>query len=102
MPIRGLKSTALQQWPCQPVSGSAQMAWTLGGIAAPVHTPRSIGGEARPVRHGRHAFKLSFEAIGLTAQFVLLTGPLPRGFAPFALAEPGRDPADNKTESEGP
>src|SRR5262245_22024940 len=60
----------------------------------------SVHGEARPVVHDACALELPFEPVGLLAQFARLAGTFPRRPAPFALAEPGRDPADDEAESE--
>src|SRR5262245_6752629 len=61
---------------------------------------RSVHGETRPVVRDTSALKLSFEPVGLTAQFACLASPFPRRPAPPALAEPGRSPADDEAESE--
>ncbi len=49
-----------------------------------------------------NALEFPFEPVGLTAPIARLARPFACVAPPFALTEPGGDPADNETESEGP
>ena len=57
--------------------------------------PQSVG-EAGAPRAGVEAFQLLLQAVGLAAPSRGLAGFHPRRFPPLALAEPGREPANDE------
>src|SRR6185312_6292132 len=81
--ICGPKSTAVQHSP-----------WGALGC-------RSVGGEARAGRPGVEALKLLLQAVSLAAPGRGFARLGPRSLPPFALTEPGREPADQQSESKG-